>query len=168
MLLVGYLTLARRLQKPDPEGPRYPKVRRVGRFAGYAKRRQASFRQPGSMTLHRGEVEHAPLPASEPELPPQPQQPEAAPEGSAPAKPRPKRRYQPRPWPQKAPGLEGATPNGPELEEAHKLEESHELEESRELEETHKPAALPVEPPAAPVEEPKTEPTAKEDKPEEP
>ncbi len=168
MLLVGYLTLARRLQKPDPEGPRYPKVRRVGRFAGYAKRRQASFRQPGSMTLHRGEVEHAPLPAPEPELPPQPQQPEAAPEGSAPAKPRPKRRYQPRPWPQKAPGLEGATPNGPELEEAHKLEEPHELEESRELEETHKPAALPAEPPAAPVEEPKTEPTAKEDKPEEP
>lgn len=115
MALVGYLTLVRRLTKPVPDGPKYPKVRKAGRFADYTKRRKANFRQPGSMTLHRrngGFTAALPPPDPEPPRPPEPPEPTEEQAQPAPAIPQPRRRYQPRPWPQD-PNLVGPPPEAP-------------------------------------------------------
>ncbi len=61
-LLAVYLVLARRLgKKPLPAGPR---LMRCGRFADYAKGRQATFLRPGAMVLKN--TRQAALPPDEP------------------------------------------------------------------------------------------------------
>ncbi len=125
--LVGYLALAARLKREGPDDPRPPRLMRAERFAVYAKKRRASFSQPGAMVLKpRTQAALPPpeppskprksrlakeAPPSAPEtekkqapLPAQPAPKATGPEEkseTSPAQPQAKARLQPRPWPQK-------------------------------------------------------------------
>lgn len=100
MALVGYLVLAKRLEKPAPQGPKPPRLMRAGKFAAYAKQRRASFRMPQPLRPKGGQLP-APLAPEEPESPGAPAA-DAAPKEKSRKAP-PPQRLQPRPWPQKSP-----------------------------------------------------------------
>ena len=92
--LIAYLAVMKRM--PEPEGPKYPKLMRVGNVAAWAKKNSPQSRRP--VRLRRRPVRRAALPRVAPAPPRAPAQPE--PPGKQEKKEQAPKRFQPRPWPQ--------------------------------------------------------------------
>ena len=118
MALIGYLVLAKRLKKPEPQGPKPPQLMRAGKFAAYTKRTKASFRRPHALRP-KAKGPAAPLEPESSGAPAADTVPKEHPGEETHSPAAPPQKLQPRPWPQK-PQPEAEPPVSAEIKEESK------------------------------------------------